>query len=57
MLDIWGMRITPSLPSLPGQLWPGIVGLDRVLSMSQTEKFGIKTEYLCLIELFEIELF
>ena len=29
MLEIWGIRSTPSLPSLPGPLWPG----DRALSM------------------------
>ena len=37
MLELWGMRSTPSLPSLPGQLWPGVVASDRVLSMSQIE--------------------
>ena len=26
-----GMRSTPSLPSLPGPLWPGVVASDRVL--------------------------
>ena len=30
---IWGVRSTPSLPLLPGPLWPGVVALDRVLSM------------------------
>ena len=25
ILWLWGMRSTPSLPSLPGPLWPGIV--------------------------------
>ena len=29
MLELWGMWSTPSLPSLPGPLWP------RVLSMGQ----------------------
>ena len=33
MLELWGMRSTPSLPSLPGPLWPGVVALDRVESM------------------------
>ena len=33
MLELWGMRSTPSLPSLPGPLWPGVVAPDRVLSM------------------------
>ena len=28
MLEHWGMRSTPSLPSIPGSLWPGVVGLD-----------------------------
>ena len=25
MLEFWGMWSTPSLSSLPGQLWPGVV--------------------------------
>ena len=33
MLELWGMRRTPSLPSLPGPLWPGVVAPDRVLSI------------------------
>ena len=37
MLDLWGMQITPSLPLLPGPLWPREVAPDRVLSMSQIE--------------------
>ena len=37
MLELWGMQSTPSLPSLPGPLWPGVVGPDRVLSMGQIE--------------------
>ena len=28
MLELWGMRSTPSLPSLPGPLWPGVVAPD-----------------------------
>ena len=31
------MRSTPSLSSLPGPLWSGVVAPDRVLSMSQIE--------------------
>ena len=31
------MWSTPSLPSLPGPLWSGVVAPDRVLSMSQIE--------------------
>ena len=36
-LELWGMYSTPSLPSLAGTLWPGVVALDRVLSMGQIE--------------------
>ena len=31
MLELWGMQSTPSLPSLPGPLCPGVVAPDRVL--------------------------
>ena len=31
------MQITPSLPSLPCQFWPGAVAPDRVLSVGQIE--------------------
>ena len=33
VLELWGMRSTSSLPSLPGPLWPGGVAPDRALSM------------------------
>ena len=35
--EVWGMRSTPLLPSLPDPLWPGVVAPDRVLSMDQIE--------------------
>ena len=41
MLLLWGMRSTPSLPSFPGLLWPGVVVSDRVLSMGHIELFDI----------------
>ena len=41
MLELWGMRCTPSLPSLPGTLWPEVVAPDRVLSMGQIELFCV----------------
>ena len=41
MLELWRMQITSSLLSLPGQLWPGVVAPDRVLSMGQIELFDI----------------
>ena len=37
MLELWGMRSTSSLPSLPGPLWPGVVAPDRALSMGKIE--------------------
>ena len=37
MLELWGMRRTPSLQSLPGSVWPGVVAPDRALSMGQIE--------------------
>ena len=33
MLELWEMRNIPSLPLLPGPLWPGVVALDGALSM------------------------
>ena len=33
MLELWGMRSTPSLPLLPGPLLPGVVAPDRAVSM------------------------
>ena len=41
MLTLWKMWSTPSLPSLPGPLWPREVGLDSVLSMGRIEPFDI----------------
>ena len=37
MWERWEMLCTPSLPSLPGPLCPGVVAPDRVLSIGQTE--------------------
>ena len=37
MQELWGIQSTPSLLSLPGSLWPGMVASDRVLSMDQIE--------------------
>ena len=39
MLELWGMRSIPLLPSLPGLLWPGVVALNRDLSICQIELF------------------
>ena len=37
MLELWGMRRTPSLPLLPALLWPGMVAPDRALSIGYIE--------------------
>ena len=37
ILELWGMRSTPSLPSLPGPHCCGVVAPDRILSTGQTE--------------------
>ena len=31
ILELWGMRSTPSLPSLLGPLWPGVVAPDSLV--------------------------
>ena len=37
MMELWEMQSNPSLPSLPGPLWPGVIAPDRSLSMDQIE--------------------
>ena len=37
MHELLGMRSTPSLPFLPGPLWPGVVAPDRALPMGKIE--------------------
>ncbi len=37
ILELWGMRSTPSLPSLPSPLWSRVVAPNRALSMGQVE--------------------
>ena len=38
LLELWGLRSTLSLPSLPGRLWLRAAAPDRVLSRGQIEK-------------------
>ena len=40
-LEFLEMQSTTSLPSLPGPLWPGVVALERFLSMGQIKLFDI----------------
>ena len=37
MLELWGMRSTPSLPSYPGPFWLGVVAPYKALSMGQIQ--------------------
>ena len=52
MLELRGMRSAPSLPSLPGPRWPGVIAPDRALYMGQ-----IELNCVLMLELFKIELF
>ena len=36
-LELWGMRSTPSLPSLPGPLWPGVVWYGPIHGLNRTK--------------------
>ena len=38
------MQSSPSLPSLLGPLWPGVVAPDSILSMGQIELFDFQAE-------------
>ena len=40
--ELWKMQSSPSLPSLPGPLWPGVVVPEKVLSMGQIEILTLK---------------
>ena len=37
MLELWGMRSTPSLPLLAGPLWPGMVAPDKGPRLNRTK--------------------
>ena len=41
MLELWELQSTPSLPSLPVSLCPGVVAPQMVLYMDQLELFDI----------------
>ena len=50
MLKLWGMRITPSFPSLPDPLWPVVVAPDRATYVWVTLCMGkIAMGYLCMV--------
>ena len=48
MLELWGMRSTPSLPSLPGPLWLWVVAPNRVFCMGQIELNSTYAKLNCL---------
>ena len=52
ILELWGIRSTPSLPLLLGPLLPAMVAPDRTRTMDWIEL----TAYLCKSELLELEL-
>ena len=41
MLELWGIQSTPSLPSLPDPLWPGVVAPDKgpIYGLNRTKPF------------------
>ena len=47
--ELWGMWSTPSLPLLPGQLWPRVVVPDGLPYMGQIEllSFCVQTNDSC----------
>ena len=50
MLELWGMRSTPSLPSLPGPLWPGVVAPDKgpIYGLNRTQPCFFHYTDLCI---------
>ena len=41
MLELWGMQSNPSLPSLPGPLWPGMKAPDKgpIYGLNRTKQW------------------
>ena len=44
ILEPWGMRSIPLLPSFPDPFGPGVVAPETILSMGQIELFDIQTK-------------
>ena len=52
ILELWGTRRIPSLPLLPGPLWPGLVAPDWFLSKGQYNYTVMKLNRIFSNELF-----
>ena len=50
MLELWGTRSTPSLPSLPGSLWPRVVAPDK------GPIYGLNRSKTCFLQIFAFKL-
>ena len=50
MLGLWGMPSTPSLPLLPGPLWPGMVAPDKgpIYRLNRTKQWLAFTVFMHL---------
>ena len=50
ILELWGMRSTLSLPSLPGPLWPGVVAPDKgpIYGLNRTKSCLFHYTYFCI---------
>ena len=53
ILVLWGIQSTPSLPSLPGPLWPGVVAPDKrpIYGLNRT-KLWFELTVFCILTVF-----
>ena len=50
MLELWGMPSTPSLPLLPGLLWPRVVAPDKdpTYGLNRTKPWFLDFTVFCI---------
>ena len=50
MLELWEMQSTPSVPSLPVPLWPGVVAPDKgpIYGLNRTKRWLAFTVFMHL---------